>query len=52
VTHDGYTCARKRILFLTNVGWSERVKRVVESLALSTEASRDDTGLEFSLLFL
>ncbi len=52
MTQDGYTCARKRILFLTNVGWSERVKRVVESLALSTEASRDDTGLEFSLLFL
>ena len=34
---------------MTNVGAR---KPVVESLALSTEASRDDTGLEILLLFL
>ncbi len=46
---DGYSCARNRISLVTNVGAR---KPVVESLALSTEASRDDTGLEILLLFL
>ncbi len=45
---DGYSCARKRISFGTKV--SAR-KSVAESLALSTEASRDNTGLEFSFAF-
>ena len=41
-------CARNRISFVTNVGAR---KPVVESLALSTEASRDNTVLAFFFAF-